>query len=85
MTLQHLKTALATEVRKLRTAAGVALIAALPWADEIKSFAANNMPALQPYLPENVYKFMGATVVITPMVLGLVKSYLAVKAANDNG
>jgi hypothetical protein len=82
--LQHLKAAAAIELRKLRTKACAVLLIALPWASDIKALVATNLPALQPYLPENVYKFMGAAVVIAGMVLSLIATHRAVKAANES-
>lgn len=81
MTLQYLKDVARAELRKLSSWAGTALLIALPWADEIKKTVADNLPALQPYLPENVYKFMGGAVVVAGMVLSIVASHRAIKAS----
>jgi hypothetical protein len=83
MTLQHLKAAVCVELKRWRTYVSFALLAALPWAREIQSELTNSLPALQPYLPDNVYKFMGGAVVVAGMVLRLAISFRAVKAAND--
>ena len=84
MKFSNLKAAFWAEVRKLRTAASAALLVALPYAGEIKKLVGDNLPSLQPYLPENVYKFMGGAVVVTGMVLSFIATHRAVKAANES-
>jgi hypothetical protein len=83
MNLKSLKAAVGIELKKWRTYTATALLAALPFAAEIKAAIADNLPALQPYLPENVYKFMGGAVVVAGIILRLAISFRAVKAAND--
>jgi hypothetical protein len=83
MSLKNLKTAAWAELKKWRTYVSIVLLAALPWAKEIQSELTNSLPALQPYLPDNVYKFMGGAVVVAGMILRLAISFRAVKAAND--
>lgn len=51
------------ELRKISTWIYAALLAALPYADDIMLAVAEHLPALHPYMPENVYKAMGAAVV----------------------
>jgi hypothetical protein len=81
--LHNWKAAILSDLKRWRTWLNMLLLAALPWAAEIKQLLADNLTALQPYLPENVYKFMGGAVVVTGMILSLVASHRAVKAAND--
>jgi cbb3-type cytochrome oxidase subunit 1 len=85
MNFQHLKAAAIVEVRKWRTSISAALLLALPYAPEIKKVVADNLPSLQPYLPENIYKFMGGAVVVAGMVLSIINTYRLVKAANESG
>lgn len=66
----NLKRTLCAEARKLTTWINAALLAALPFADEIMSALSANLPGLAPYLPENIYKSMGAAVV----VVGILRS-----------
>jgi hypothetical protein len=82
--LNDLKAAVKAELRKALTWIKVGLLAALPFASDIKAVVAQNLPALQPYLPENIYKFMGAAVVITSMVLSLASTRRLLKAANES-
>lgn len=84
MSLQHLKTTAAIWLRQKRTAIGAALLMALPYAADIKQLVGANLPALQPYLPENIYKAMGAAVVVTGMVLSFIGTHRLVKAANES-
>jgi hypothetical protein len=83
MTIQEIKDTIRAEVRKLTTWGKVALLAALPFASDIKDTLTQQLPALQPYVPENIYKFMGGAVVVLGIILSLVASHRAVKAAND--
>lgn len=84
MNLQNLKAAVRIEARKWRIRICAVLLGALPWAADIKAAVSANLPALQPYLPENIYKFMGAAVVITGMVLSLMATHRLVKASNES-
>lgn len=83
MTLDNIITAARAEARKVATWVRVGLLAALPFAGEIHDTLKSGMPDLQPYLPDNIYKFMGGAVVATGLVLSFIASHRAVKAAND--
>lgn len=54
---------LRAEARKLSVWIYAGLLAALPYADSIMSAVSTHLPALAEYLPENIYKAMGAIVV----------------------
>lgn len=49
------------------------LLAAFPFADQIVSVIAANLPAAAAYLPANVYKWVGLAVVVFNIVRDLVK------------
>jgi hypothetical protein len=83
MTLKNLKTAIQIELRTWRAKVGALLLIALPYGNEIKRTLAEELPALQPYIPENIYKFMGGALVVAGIALRLVVTFRAVKAAND--
>lgn len=44
------------------------LLAAFPFTDQIIGAIADNLPALAPYLPANVYKWVGLAVVVYNIV-----------------
>jgi hypothetical protein len=44
------------------------LLAAFPFTDQIIQAVADNLPALAPYLPPNVYKVVGFAVVVFNLV-----------------
>lgn len=44
------------------------LLAALPFTDQIIQGVNDNLPALAPYLPPNIYKYVGMAVVTFNMV-----------------
>lgn len=83
MILQHALDVTRAELRKVATWVRLGLLASLPFASEIKQTLSDNLPALQPYLPENVYKYVGGTVIVIGMVLSLANAHRATKAAND--
>lgn len=56
-------TTVRAELRKFSNLVWLALLGTLPYADDIMLALSEHLPALSPYLPENVYKFMGASVV----------------------
>lgn len=56
-------TTLRAEARKLSTWLYAGLLAALPYADDIMLAIGEHLPSLAQYLPENIYKAMGAAVV----------------------
>lgn len=84
MNFRDVKETLKAEARKLRTRVKIALLIALPFAAEIKSTVAANLPALQPYLPENIYKFMGGAVVVASIVLSFATTHRLLKAGNES-
>lgn len=71
--------ALRLEVRKVKSWVRVGLLLALPYAKEIKSSLEASLPSLQPYLPANIYQFMGGAVVAVGAVLSLVNALRSVK------
>lgn len=70
-----LRTTLRAELRKVSTWVCAGLLAALPYADDIMLAVAEHMPALQPYLPENIYKAMGAAVVAANILRSVYTSH----------
>lgn len=70
-----LKATLQAEVKKFRFWAKAALLMGLEYADDIVSFSKDHLGELQVYLPDNVYKFMGGTVVILSLVLGFIATH----------
>lgn len=84
MNLQNLKAAAKVWARRWRTRIGAALLLALPYAADIKKLFADNLTALQPYLPENIFKAMGFAVVVAGMVLSFIDTHGLVKAANES-
>lgn len=75
MTLARLKAAVSAELKRAATWVSVALLAALPYADDIMMALAEHLPALQPYLPENIYKVMGALVVAANILRSVYTSH----------
>jgi hypothetical protein len=72
-----LKAAIRAELRKISTWANATLILMLPWADTIVATISSDLPMLQPYLPENAYKFMGGAVVVVNMLRSVWASHKA--------
>jgi hypothetical protein len=85
MNLRNFKDAVKAEAKKALTWVKVTLLAALPFAAEIKGAVAAQLPALREYLPDNIYKAMGAAVVITSIVLSVAVRYRLLKASNEAG
>jgi hypothetical protein len=84
MKISDIKEAVKAEARKVLTQAKLALLIALPFAADIKAAVAQQLPALQPYLPDNIYKAMGAAVVITSIVLSVASTHRLLKASNES-
>jgi hypothetical protein len=57
------------------------LLAAFPFAEQIMSVIAANLPAAAAYLPANVYKWVGFAVVVFNIVRDLVKKAQAAPEA----
>jgi hypothetical protein len=53
----------------------ILLLAAFPFADQLMIALASNLPALAPYLPGNVYKWVGFTVVAFGVLRDLYRKY----------
>jgi hypothetical protein len=83
MKLDNIVAAARAEARKAMTWARVGLLAALPFASDIHAALKNGLPDLQPYLPDNIYKFMGGAVVAGGIVLSFIASHRAVRVKDD--
>ena len=57
-----------------------ALLAAFPFADQIIQAVTDNLPALAPYLPPNVYKAVGVAVVVLNLVRSAQRAHAAARA-----
>jgi len=79
--IEHIKKVLRLQVRKVSTWAGAALIAALPWTNQIIAGVTDYMPRLQPYIPDNIYKTMGWVTTAGAMVISIYGSHKKAKAA----
>ena len=56
------------------------LLAAFPFTDQIISAVNDNLPALAPYLPPNVYKVVGFAVVVFNLVRSAQRARKAAQA-----
>jgi hypothetical protein len=59
---------LRAEARKFSVWVYAGLLAMLPYADSIMLAVNEHLPSLAQYLPENIYKAMGAVVVVCNIV-----------------
>lgn len=57
-----------------------ALLAAFPFTDQIMGVITDNLPALAPFLPPNVYKVVGYAVVVFSMVRAMKRARAAATA-----
>ena len=57
-----------------------ALLIAFPFTAEIVQAVADNLPALAPYLPPNVYKAVGVAVVVFNLVRSAQRAHAAARA-----
>jgi hypothetical protein len=65
--IEHLK----AELRTVRAWVNTLLLALFPFADQIVAAANDNLPALAPYLPANVYKWVGLALVLFNMGIAM--------------
>ena len=56
------------------------LLAAFPFTDQIIDAVTENLPALAPYLPPNVYKAVGVAVVVFNLVRSAQRAHAAARA-----
>lgn len=56
------------------------LLAAFPFTEQIMGMVTDNLPALAPYLPPNVYKVVGYAVVVFSMVRAMKRARAAAVA-----
>lgn len=56
------------------------LLAAFPFTDQIMQGVSDYLPSLAPYLPPNVYKFVGLAVVVFNMVRAMQRAHQAMQA-----
>ena len=61
------------------------LLALFPFADQLMLLLAENLPALAPHLPANVYKWVGFAVVAFGLIRDLVRKYQAFRAELAHG
>lgn len=62
-----------------------ALLAAFPFTDQIMQVVVENLPALAPYLPPNVYKVVGYAVVVFSIVRAMRRASAAAAKEVTNG
>jgi hypothetical protein len=63
-----------------------ALLTAFPFTDQIIQAITDNLPALAPYLPPNVYKAVGVAIVVFNMIQSMRRAHAAAQAkAVTNG